>query len=55
LIAAYSKPGDIILDPFAGSGTTVVAAKQLGRRYIAMELEARYCKIAQERLNRIHP
>jgi len=55
LIAAYSTPGDIILDPFAGSGTTVVAAKQLRRRYIAMELEARYCKIAQERLSRVRP
>lgn len=54
LIAAYSNPGDIILDPFAGSGTTVVAAKQLRRQYIAMELETRYCKTARERLSRIH-
>lgn len=41
---------DIILDPLAGSGTTLVAAKQLGRKYIGIDLSAKYCKIAEDRL-----
>lgn len=43
-------PGNIVLDPFLGSGTTAVAAKQLGRRYIGIEINSDYCKIAEERL-----
>lgn len=43
-------PGDIILDPFAGSGTTCVAAKHLGRRFIGIEINPDYCKIAEDRL-----
>jgi len=40
----------IILDPFLGSGTTAVAAKQLGRKYIGIEINMDYCKIAEDRL-----
>lgn len=45
-----SKEGDIILDPFAGSGTVCLAAKQLGLSYIGIDLSPDYCKIAEERL-----
>ena len=52
LISAFSKPGDIVLDPFAGSGTTGVAAKRLGRRFLGIELDQRYHRIAAQRLSR---
>lgn len=50
LIMASTSPGDLILDPFAGSGTTGVAAKRLGRRAILIEREERYCDVAARRL-----
>ena len=50
LIEDFSRPDDIVLDPFAGSGTTALAAKELGRRYIAIELDMRHAHTARERL-----
>lgn len=50
IINATSKPGDIILDPFLGSGTTAVAAKELGRSYIGIERDDGYVKIAKKRI-----
>jgi site-specific DNA-methyltransferase (adenine-specific) len=50
-IKLASKPGDLILDPFMGSGTTAVAAKKLGRDYVGFELNKKHIKTAEGRLN----
>ena len=49
LIESFSKPGDVVLDPFLGSGTTAVAATLAGRRAYGIELEERYCALARNR------
>jgi adenine-specific DNA-methyltransferase len=50
LIETFSAPDSTVLDPFAGSGSTLLAAKMLGRNYIGMELDAKYHAIAERRL-----
>ena len=50
VILAFSHVGDLILDPFAGSGTIAVASQELGRRYIGIELDPVYAQKAQERV-----
>ena len=50
LVRSFSKPGDLVLDPFSGSGTTAVAAALNGRDYIGIELEQKYCDLARRRL-----
>jgi len=53
LLKIHSNKNDIILDPFLGSGTTVVACKELGRRYIGIEISPEYCEIARNRIRAI--
>ena len=50
LIQLYSFKGDVVLDPFAGSGTTCVAARDLGRHYLGYEINSEYYNLAQRRL-----
>lgn len=50
LVSLFSDPGELVLDPFAGSGTTGVACRQLGRRFLGWELNADYHAIAARRL-----
>jgi site-specific DNA-methyltransferase (adenine-specific) len=50
IVRVSSNPGDLVLDPFAGSGTTLAVAKRLGRRYIGAELSAEYHRKIEERL-----
>lgn len=51
LIRTYTRPGDLVVDPFGGSGTTAVAARNLGRRYITGDTDAGYCAIMRRRLS----
>lgn len=53
LIMAFSRMREIVLDPFCGSGTTAVAAKQLGRRYIGIEIDPTYASQADERVKQV--
>jgi site-specific DNA-methyltransferase (adenine-specific) len=51
LVLASSNEGDVVLDPFLGSGTSSVVAKKLGRRYVGIEKDLSYCCLAEKRLD----
>lgn len=55
ILMATTKPGDVVLDPFFGTGTTGVAAKRLGRQFIGLEREAQYARAAEARLAAVEP
>jgi site-specific DNA-methyltransferase (adenine-specific) len=55
IIRACSDPGDVVLDPFSGSGTTAAVAKKLGRRWLGFELSPEYAEKSRERLAAINP
>ena len=49
-IKLFTQPGDLVLDPFIGSGTTAIAAQRLGRNYVGIDINEEYCQMATERL-----
>jgi len=55
IILMATDEGDIVLDPFSGTGTTAISAKRLGRRYIGFELDKKYVEISQKKLERTKP
>jgi adenine-specific DNA-methyltransferase len=54
LVKTFSQPGDLVFDPFAGSGTTALASIALGRRYLGMEIIPEYWRLANARLKHWH-
>lgn len=50
LVQTFSRPGDLVVDPFSGSGQTALTAKRLGRRYVGFDISEEYCQIARDRL-----
>jgi DNA modification methylase len=49
-IVSWSNPGDLVFDPMAGSGQTLIAAKKLGRNYLGMDISTKYCELIHQRL-----
>jgi len=54
-IKLFTQPGDWVLDPFVGSGTTAIAAKNLGRNYIGIDVNEEYCQVSRERVVETQP
>ena len=55
VLVGTSNPGDLVLDPFLGSGTSGAVAKRLGRRFVGIERDPAYAAIARERIDRVRP
>ena len=54
-IKLFTQEGDLVLDPFLGSGTTAMVAKELGRDYLGIDVQAEYCQIAKDRIFQTQP
>ncbi len=54
IISASSNTGDLVLDPFCGTGTTPAVAQRLGRNYIGIDVSASYCELARKRLQQVY-
>jgi len=54
-IKLFTQPGDLVLDPFVGSGTTAVVAKQLKRAYVGIDISEDYCRQSEKRVMQIQP
>ncbi len=50
-ILSWSSPGDLVLDPMCGSGTTLKAAKELGRQWVGIDISEKYCQLSQRRID----
>lgn len=55
IILSTTKPGDLVIDPFCGSGTVLIAAKKNGRRYIGFDIDKKYCDYAERKLSEVMP
>ena len=55
LLKLFSYKDDVVLDPFNGVGTTTLVAFKIKRRYIGIDISKKYCKIAEERIEKLHP
>jgi site-specific DNA-methyltransferase (adenine-specific) len=53
IILASSNPGDLVLDPFCGTGTTLAVAQKLGRNFIGIDISPKYCELARKRLRQV--
>jgi site-specific DNA-methyltransferase (adenine-specific) len=55
IVLMSTDPGDVVLDPFLGTGTTAIAAKALGRHYVGIEIDPEYVEIAKQKLKQVQP